>query len=202
MNKILALLLIPILILTFIACGGATEPEGEGSESPDAFEMPADLAAFVDAELALIAEIGEAISGEWADQHVELVEAGDGQDNNLYWALKPTLDDFRIESGAYYVYCMMPDENGDYLITVDGSEEPEDWMTNYGFEVPFGEAWGGEVAATRSGWDDDVPIWSCFAPVYNSGDEVVAIVGIDMPCKILEDYPEWNRDRDQWNLIP
>ncbi|MFA7662049.1 MAG: hypothetical protein WCX59_04470, partial [Anaerovoracaceae bacterium] len=102
-------------------------------------------------------------------------------------------------SGAYYVYCMVPDENGDYLITVDGSEEPDDWMVNYGFEVQFGEAWNGEAAAARSGWDDDVPIWSCFAPVFNSAGEVVAIVGIDLPCEILDDYPEWNRDRDEWN---
>lgn len=199
MKKLLALLLAFALVFAFAACGGGTEPGGEGPEAPDVFEMPADLAAFVDAELAVIAEIGEAISGEWADQHAELVAAGDGQDNDLYWELKPTLDDFRVESGAYYVYCMVPDENGDYLITVDGSEEPDDWMVNYGFEVQFGEAWDGEVAPARSGWDDDVPIWSCFAPVYNSAGEVVAIVGIDMPCEILEDYPEWNRDRDEWN---
>jgi hypothetical protein len=199
MRKILVLLLAFTLVFAFAACSGGTEPGGEGPEAPDVFEMPADLAAFVDAELAVIAEIGEAISGEWADQHVALIAAGDGQDNHLYWELKPTLDDFRVESGAYYVYCMVPDENGDYLITVDGSEEPDDWMVNYGFEVQFGEAWDGEVAPAGSGWDDDVPIWSCFAPVYNSGDEVVAIVGIDMPCEILEDYPEWNRDRDQWN---
>ena len=54
---------------------------------------------------------------------------------------------------------------------------------------------------TTPGWDDDVPCWSCFAPVYNSAGEVVCIVGMDMPCELLEDYPEWNRDREEWNGI-
>lgn len=197
MKKFLVFFLILVLALSFIACGNESS-NGDDQVSP---EMPADLKAFVDAELDIIASIGEAISGDWADKHVTLVEEDGGMDDPLYSELKAVLDNFRVETGAYYVYAMIPGDGSDYYITVDGSEDPDDWMTAYDFEVQFREAWEGETAAARSGWDDDVAIWSAFAPVYDSNGDVVAIIGTDMPCEVLEDYPEWNRDRDEWNGI-
>ena len=119
--------------------------------------------------------------------------------NADYLALKETLDSIRTDSGAYYVYMMNPNEDNDFLITVDGSEEPDDFLNNYGWEVQFTEALEGEPASARSGWDDDVPVWSGFAPVYNSNGEVVGILGVDFPSPEIEDYPEWNRDREEWN---
>ena len=119
--------------------------------------------------------------------------------NQDYLALKETLDDIRIDSGAYYVYMMVPNDDNDFLITVDGSEEPDDFLTNYGWEVQFTEAMEGEPATARSGWDDDVPVWSGFAPVYNSDGKVVGILGVDFPSPEIEDFPEWNRDREEWN---
>jgi hypothetical protein len=116
-----------------------------------------------------------------------------------YLALKATLDGIRTDSGAYYVYMMIPNADNDFLITVDGSEEPDDFLTNYGWEVQFTEAMEGEPATARSGWDDDVPVWSGFAPVYNSNGEVIGILGVDFPSPEIEDYPEWNRDREEWN---
>lgn len=119
--------------------------------------------------------------------------------NQDYLALKETLDDIRIDSGAYYVYMMVPNDDNDFLITVDGSEEPDDFLTNYGWEVQFTEAMEGEPATARSGWDDDVPVWSGFAPVYNSDGKVIGILGVDFPSPEIEDFPEWNRDREEWN---
>lgn len=126
-------------------------------------------------------------------------EEADILQNEDYLALKETLDGIRIDSGAYYVYMMMPNDENDFLITVDGSEEPDDFLTNYGWEVQFTEAMEGEPASARSGWDDDVPVWSGFAPVYNSNGDVVGILGVDYPSPEMEDYPEWNRDREEWN---
>lgn len=119
--------------------------------------------------------------------------------NQDYLALKESLDGIRTESGAYYVYMMVPNDDNDFLITVDGSEEPDDFLTNYGWEVQFTEAMEGEPATARSGWDDDVPVWSGFAPVYNSDGKVVGILGVDFPSPEIEDFPEWNRDREEWN---
>ena len=199
MKKILVILLTLILVFTFAACGGENSPAGDVGVP----EMPADLTAFIDEELAAIEGLGEAISGEWADKHVQLMATieGDIFDDALYAELKSVLDEKRIASGAYYVYAMIPGENNDYLITVDGSEDPDVFLTPYEWEIQFEEAWAGYVAAARSGWDDDVPIWSCFAPVKNSAGDIVCIIGIDIPCEILNDYPEWNRDREEWNGI-
>ena len=119
--------------------------------------------------------------------------------NQDYLTLKESLDGIRTDSGAYYVYMMIPNDDNDFLITVDGSEEPDDFLTNYGWEVQFTEAMEGEPATARSGWDDDVPVWSGFAPVYNSDGKVVGILGVDFPSPEIEDFPEWNRDREEWN---
>ena len=201
MKKILVILLTLILVFTFAACGGENSPAGDVGVP----EMPADLVAFIDEELAAVEAIGEALSlsGVWGDKHAELMTAvgGQGSDNPLYTELRSVLNEHRIASGAYYVYAMIPGENNDYLITVDGSEDPDVFLTPYEWEIQFEEAWAGYVAAARSGWDDDVPIWSCFAPVKNSAGDIVCIIGIDIPCEILNDYPEWNRDREEWNGI-
>jgi len=200
MKKLLVVLLALVLVFAMVACSGGTPPAVE----PEVPEMPADLIAFIDAELAAVQGIGEDVSGEWGDKHFELMNIDyqmEEYDKDLYAELKSVLDEHRIATGAYYVYAMVPNTDNDYLITVDGSAEPDDFMTNYGWEIQFDEAWAGDVATARSGWDDDVPCWSCFAPVYNSAGEVVCIAGMDMPCELLNDYPEWNRDRPEWNGI-
>lgn len=199
MKRIFLVLLALLLVFAMLACGEGTPPADV--DQGTLMEMPADLVAFVDEELAAIDAIGKDLSGEWGDMHADLMTTveGDKYDEGLYAELKPALDQHRIDTGAYYVYVMIPDENEGYNITVDGSADPDGFLTNYEWEIQFDEAMNGEVASARAGWDDDVPIWSCFAPVYNSADEIVCIVGIDMPCEILEDYPEWNIDREEWN---
>ena len=120
------------------------------------------------------------------------------------------------ETGALYVYTLTPGtdgvpaldgesgEEGSYLITVDGCDDPDDWATDYGWEVQFTEAWEGTPASARSAWneEEDFQCWSAFAPVYDSEGNVVCILGIDYPCAdVLNDYPEWNRDMEEWNGI-
>ncbi len=130
--------------------------------------------------------------------------ADDEQDilqSQEYLDLKAALDAIRIESGAYYVYMMVPNADEDFLITVDGSEEPDDFLSNYGWEVQFVEAMEGTPASARSAWDDDVPCWSGFAPVTNSDGQIVGILGVDYPSPEIADYPEWNRDSTEWNGV-
>ena len=66
-----------------------------------------------------------------------------------YEDLKATLDQLRIRSGAYYVYILTDmDPDDDYFeITVDGSEEPDDWMYQYEIEGQFLVAQNGEPCA-------------------------------------------------------
>ena len=149
----------------------------------------------------------------WADQYAALIESGEARDYADYEAIKAELDKIREESGANYVYALSPDkdgapsldgdttETGSFLITVDGSEEPDDWAVNYGWEIQFTEAWDGTPAAARSAWDDEEgQCWSAFAPVYGEDGVVVCILGIDYPCgDVIADFPEWNRDDASWN---
>jgi thiamine biosynthesis protein ThiI len=62
-------------------------------------------------------------------------------------------------------------------------------------------AQNGEPCAALSAWDNDVddPVWSAFAPVHDSEGNVVGILGIDYPAPEILDFPEWNRDSDEWN---
>lgn len=155
-------------------------------------------------------------NASWADRYAALLDSGEARDYEGYDDLKSELDSIRADCGATYVYVLTPagddetkpdisgvyDENGNFLITVDGSDDPDDWAVNYGWEIQFTEAWEGTPAAARSAWDDgdDTYCWSAFAPVYNSDGNVVCILGIDYPCsEVIKDHPEWNRDGDTWN---
>ncbi len=147
----------------------------------------------------------------WADSYAELISSGKSIDHDNFENLQKKLDSIRKESGATYVYVIMPikdkeasmkgDPNGDFMLTIDGSEEPEDWGVVYDAEVQFAEAWNGEVSAARSAWSDgDEACWSAFAPVYDEDGNVVCLLGIDYPATdVTEKYPEWNRDNAGWN---
>ena len=188
-------------------------------------EVPDDIQAVRDNVTDLVAKYAAMLSHrdveittDFGNQYVALLESGKAREYTDYDFMKATLDAVREESGATYVYVMTPgtdgkpDINGDYteegtfLITVDGSEDPDDWGVDYGWEVQFTEAWEGEAAAARSAWTNDEAgnnhdiCWSVFAPIYDGEGNVVAILGIDYPCAdVLNDYPEWNRDMEEWN---
>jgi len=182
--KWVALLLTLVMIFSFTACGGQSDLSEES----------------------------------WGDQYQALVESGEAREHTDYQAMADTLIDIRDESGATYVYVMSPGVDGEpvlesentteqpFLLTVEGSEDPDPWAEDYGWEVQFTEAWEGVPAAARSAWDDSdagdasYMCWSAFAPIFNSEGAVVAILGIDYPCTdVLDKYPEWNRYADNWN---
>ena len=208
MKKLLIAIMALIMAFGMAACGAS-------EEVPEAVEaVKADVVALVDASAADLTDAG------WGDDYVALLESGEARDYADYDSMKAVLDDIRIESGATYVYVMTPategepDINGTYtsdgsfVITVDGSEDPDDWGVDYGWEIQFTEAWEGMAAAARSAWINDEAgtnhdiCWSAFAPVYDSEGNVVCILGIDYPCAdVLNDYPEWNRDMEEWNGI-
>ena len=170
--------------------------------------MPEDLKAFVDAELTTVSALAKKLSGDWADKHAALIADKDLDPatvtgNAVYTELKKVLDDVRASYGEdFYVYAVVPNEDKEYCITIDGSAEPDVWGENYGWEVQFDEAWAGEAAAARSAWydsEDADPYWSVFAPVLTKDGKVTCIIGIDAPCAVVEKYPTFNRDEASWN---
>ena len=193
------LLVAAMVLFAFAGCGGGADedlPEGPG-------DIPEEVQSIMDNVTGLAANYALQLDGEWADLYAACLASGEGRDFDGYDDLKATLDQFRIESGAYYVYILTDmDPNDEYFeITVDGSEDPDDWMYQYEVEGQFNVAQGGEPCAAMSAWDNDVddPVWSAFAPVYDSEGNVVGILGIDYPAPEILDFPEWNRDSDDWN---
>lgn len=196
-----------------------------GYEDEIAEEVPADVQAMRDKVTGIAADYAAMLSHrdveittDWGNQYVALIESAKARDYTDYDFMKATLDAVREESGATYVYVLSPTEDGEiilscddsnevpFYITVDGSEDPDDWGVDYEWEVQFTEAWEGEAAAARSAWINDEAgnnhdiCWSAFAPIYDGEGNVVCILGIDYPCAdVLNDYPEWNRDMDEWN---
>lgn len=177
-TKLLTIILILAMVFSFAACGGSDD---------EAAEEPA--------------------TALWSDEYVAMMESGEQRDYVNYDSLLQPLKDYQSETGSKYIYCVAPVDpdnlDGDYELTIDASEVPDDWGTNYGFEIQFKEAAEGEVAAARSAWEDNDEgtewCWSAFAPVKDEDGTVVAIVGIDYPAPIIADYPEWDRDSDEWN---
>lgn len=152
----------------------------------------------------------------WANRYVALITSGKAREASDYNSMQAELDQIRRECGATHVYALSPAKDGapsldietveteNFLLTVDGSQDPDDWATEYEWEVPFTEAWNGEPAAARSAWNNDKngkeQCWSAFAPVYDNNGYPVCILGIDYPCsEVIADYPEWNRDDSSWN---
>lgn len=147
----------------------------------------------------------------WAKEYLELLNSGQDINHKHYTKLYKTLNDINTKSGATYTYIIMPIEHGkasingnpkgDFMLTLDGSDEPEEWATVYEHEVQFTEAWQGQIALARSAWrdDDGSVLWSAFAPIYHNG-QVIALLGIDYPADdVISKHPEWNRDDPRWN---
>lgn len=147
----------------------------------------------------------------WGDAYTTLMESGKESEHESFKQLQKILNDVRTNSGATYSYVIMPisnekasldgDAKGDFMLTIDGSEVPEDWGVVYHNEIQFTEAWEGKTSAARSAWDDgDNQCWSAFSPVYNSKGKIVCLLGIDYPAtELITKYPEWNRNSDSWN---
>ena len=160
---------------------------------------------------------GNDAEATWADQYAVYLADADGYDNENYEALKAELDTIREDIGATYVYVMTPANadgipavDGDYsaegafLIGIDGSEDPDPYAEDYGWEVQFTEAWEGTPSSARSAWNDsdELQCWSAFAPIYDSEGTVVGLLGVDYPCtEVAQANPEWNRDAAEWNGI-
>ncbi len=149
--------------------------------------------------------------GTWADNYVNLLQSGKQTSHADFAKLKATLDDIRLQANATYAYIIMPikdgkadingDIHGDFMLTIDGSEEPEEWGETYDSEVQFIEAWQGSPSVARSAWDDDgATQWSTFAPIYDSQGKVIGLLGLDFPVDdVIATHPEWNRDDKRWN---
>lgn len=218
-SKWLIALLALVMAFSMTACGGSEEPAEEpAEEAVEEIVVPDEILELRAEVEGYAADYAKQLTDDgWADQYVALLESGEAREYADYETMYDTLSDMRVECGATYIYALTPlvddeitfdveDTNEvPFAITVDGCEDPDDWGVEYEWEIQFTEAWEGAAASARSAWiNDEVGdnhdiCWSAFAPVYDSEDNVVCILGIDYPCAdLLNDMPEWNRDADEW----
>lgn len=211
-------------VFMLAGCGGsseeATEETTAAPEAAVTFEeadVPEQVMKIVDTAMGVAEKYAGELTPEWGDQYVVLMESGEARDYKDYDAIKGKLDEILKESGATYVYTLSPVKDGKpaidgetgkgapFMITVDAGDDPDDWATEYEWELQFTEAWDGSTASARSAWADNDEgtelCWSAFAPVKDSNGNVVCILGVDYPANEILKFPEWNRDAKEWNGI-
>ena len=200
--KIFTLLCLAAVMLVFAGCStGKTETKEPAKD----YTLPEAVADVRDQAMDYVQDYAKKLEGSWCDRLETLISRNLGEatmNSSEYAALSATLSGYIKECGATYMYALVPDSEGSYYITVDGSEDPDTWGTSYGSEVQFKEAYeAGLVASARSGWQDGDGkwCWSVFSPLYNSNGNIIAILGIDYPAPVLSEYPEWDRDSESWN---
>ena len=226
MKKTLVSLLALLFVLSVVlaGCGGGNETEGEephGTQTEDVnttdgedgeegeeVTVPDEIQEFADEVLGYAGKFAKELDGDWGDMHAAMMEADDPEEYAEFDTLREALVEFLEESDAKYIYAMYPSDTDNlkaaFMITIDGSEDVDKFGTKYDNEKAFVTAWEGKAAVATNAWEDKKDggyCWSAYAPILNSDDEVVAILGVDCPASIIEDFPEWNIDSDEWNKL-
>lgn len=213
--KWLSALIVLIMAFSMVACGdNANEAAKEPTEETSEITVPKEVMDKRAEVESYVADYAKKLTDSgWGDQYIALIDSGKAREYSDYNAMVKTLSDYRKDCGATYIYTLSPNTDGKpalssedtneqtFLITVDGCEDPDDWGTEYEWEIQFTEAWNGAAASARSAWDNDGDgyCWSAFAPVSDSKGNVVCILGIDYPCdELIDAFPEWNRDSEKW----
>ncbi|VEF46812.1 methyl-accepting chemotaxis protein [Bacillus freudenreichii] len=129
------------------------------------------------------------LNGELGDAHEKIVADGH-RDSKEYKEFQEVLKQILDASKATYVYTLIKvDDDMTNLIAEAADEEDADPFGNeYEMEPQFETAFAGEPDHAVHTWDDEDygTQKSAFAPIYNSKQEIVAILGIDYPIEELQ----------------
>ncbi|MCL1940581.1 MAG: hypothetical protein FWG09_01455 [Synergistaceae bacterium] len=146
--------------------------------------------AAADKALKIASDCAKKLDGAWGDQHAKLIESKKGEDFADYESMQAVVNGFLAGSGATYIYVLYPSgpvDSAPFIITVDGSEEADDYGTDAEWEAEIAAAWGGTPTAGDEAWEDEDGgaglLISAFAPIHDSKGSVVAILGVDYPAK-------------------
>ncbi|MBN2203617.1 MAG: hypothetical protein JW767_01180 [Thermoleophilia bacterium] len=138
--------------------------------------------------LAIVKDIAREITAEMGDAHERLVERGKrkGEDYRLW---RDYLDRVRARYGVTSVYTMVKLDRETAGVVVEAVGDPDAadaWLAAYELEPAMKRAFRGRAAARKDApWFDPrirggAPHVRALAPVRDSDDEVVAIVGVDV----------------------
>jgi hypothetical protein len=198
----LVLLLLSVLCLPAAGVAGCAVGTVDTSRPLEDI-MPPGVKTVMDTALEYAVKGGVSLNGKWANWHVELVASGEGRDFAGYEQHLATLQTMRRQTKARYIYILYTNDAdaSAYILTVDGSTDPEPFGDLYEVTPQMQAAWEGTASADLSAWDDDKNdlCWTAYAPIYDGNSEIVAILGIDLAAPAILNYPEWNRDHRRWN---
>ena len=171
-----SMLLILLLAVSFPPCFA-----GEAEKAPE------ELAA-ADKAKDIAFTYAQKLTGAWGDLHVALIDSKKGGDFKDYESMKAVLNGFVTETGAPYIYALFPSgaiDKDSFIITVDGSEAPDDFGKELDWEPCFAIAWVGATEAGEEAREDDGGSFmiSGYAAVRDSKGDVVAVLGVDYPVR-------------------
>ncbi|WP_162920118.1 methyl-accepting chemotaxis protein [Paenisporosarcina cavernae] len=146
------------------------------------FQTKASVEQSIRSESVKLAEaFSKQIDGDAYEQFMQ-----NPSENNDYWELRNQLNDLREQSGSTYVYTVATDDK-DVLIIVDGMPEGDDMAAE--LNSPTTATTYEDVSVVQNGDTNSTSIvedpeygnyLSAFAPIYNSNNDVVGILGVDV----------------------
>ena len=167
--SMLAVLLLAVALLPAVA--GAVDP------------------AIAEKALGIAVKCAGQLDGAWGDQHAALIESKKGAEFEGFESMQATIKGLLAGSGATYIYALYPSgavESSPFIITVDGSPDPDDYGKAVEWEAGFAAAWGGAPVAAEEAEEDEGGaglLLSAYAPIHDGKGAVVAILGVDIPAK-------------------
>jgi len=160
-------------------------------------EMPEELKAVANKAVSIATNYAKQLDGAWGDQHAAMIDSKEGGAFAEFESMRAALCGFMAESDATYIYTLYPSgavESAPFFLTVDGSEEADDYGTENEWEAGFAAAWKGTPTAGDHVWKDEgdgALLLSAYAPVHDSKGNVVAVLGVDYPAPEADKYPDW-----------
>ncbi|WP_432405088.1 hypothetical protein [Wukongibacter sp. M2B1] len=120
----------------------------------------------------------------------DLHEQITNKNSDLFREQVKVLADYKEEVGIYDVYTIIKDSENEnetkfFLAAYDAEET---FLQPYIYTEEMKEAFAGRIATTKKPYKDAFgTFYSGYAPLYNSKNEIVAIVAIDIPNEEIEE---------------
>jgi hypothetical protein len=143
--------------------------------------------------MSLAVECASRFNGEGGDQHQAIIKAK-SRDIDAYKEMYEVMADFKkvknkAEENISYIYTLIraSDEMANLIVDASGEGDESEYGEEYKMEPQITSAFEGNPAYAKHTWEDKKygVQKSAFAPILNSKDEVIAILGIDMAAPSL-----------------
>ncbi|MBE6032519.1 MAG: S-layer homology domain-containing protein [Clostridiales bacterium] len=167
-------------------------------------ELPDPIKMALTRALTYAAGAAAALSGEYADDYVELMKSGEGNYHPDYKRLMNTLETYRDELGAVRLMILYKDnlkDAGAPRSTLDASSSPYTWRRTYLKTDACQASFTGTISADLFAKETrkDGLVWEAYMPFYTTDGTLAGVVCVNAPAPEAEDYPQWVNSSNKWN---